>query len=885
MAKRTKVAPVPAAESTIDNESLYRAVFENMSEGVALCRIVIERGKPRDFVYLRVNAAFERLTGLSNVAGRKVSDVIPGIRETSPELFETYGRVAATGEPEQFETFIPGLVRWFQISAYCPAPGHFVAVFSVITDRKKSEAALQLFRALIDQSRDAIEVVDPKTGRYIDVNERGLRQLGYDRHEFLALSVPNVDPTVDATSFAGIVAELREAGVRTWPGIHRRKDGSTFPVEIGVSLVQLDQEYLIAVVSDVTDRRRAEAELRLQGAALNAAANAVVITDREGAIAWVNPAFTELTGYRAGEALGKNPRELVKSGVHDDAFYRGMWETILAGKVWRGRMTNRRKDGSLYYEEQTITPVKGERGEITHFIAIKRDLTTERRLEERYRSVFDGAPLGLFVTTASGAILEANPELLRILDYPDRDALLKVRAPDIYAQPADRERYLSLTNRDGVVRGFATVLKRRDGTAFPVELSARAVKDAAGNLARIEGTVTDVSDRQSLEAQLVQAQKMEAVGLLAGGIAHDFNNLLGAITMFGELAAADLPEGDTRREDLDSIQEAVARATTLTRQLLTFSRQQVVHPKVLDPNVVIADVLKILGRLIGEDIELITELDRDAGLVLADESQLEQVLMNLAVNARDAMPSGGKLTISTSRVHLDELMARVKGLEHGGHFLVLSVADTGTGMPADVQAHAFEPFFTTKGAKGTGLGLATVYGIVKQSGGHVGVASEPGRGTTFMIHLPVSSGLPAEHETIASQSEASGGTETVLVVEDDPAVRLAVSSVLSRLGYTLLVARTAEDALLKAREHSGPIDLILSDVVMPGMDGPDLIREIWKVRPDSKALLTSGYAGDAIGQHRVTESNAPFLEKPFTAASLAQRVRQVLDGVPDVKAL
>ncbi|MFI5208646.1 MAG: PAS domain S-box protein, partial [Gemmatimonadales bacterium] len=304
-----------ADQATLDGESLYRAVFEHMSEGVALCRMLFDKaGRPHDFEYLRVNAAFEKLTGLMNVTGRKVSDVIPGILESSPELIETYGRVATTGRPEKFETYVKGLDSWFSIAAYRPVPDHFVAVFTVITQRKNAETALELFRALIDRSRDGIEVVDPETGRYLDVNEKACLDSGYTREEFLALSVRDLDPTVDARAFKKAQAELRKTGALMWQGVRRRKDGSLFPVEVSVANVQIDRTFQVAVVRDISDRMRSEAQMRLQAAALNAAANAIVITDRSGSIAWVNPAFTDLTGYGIGEALGRNPRELVKSG-------------------------------------------------------------------------------------------------------------------------------------------------------------------------------------------------------------------------------------------------------------------------------------------------------------------------------------------------------------------------------------------------------------------------------------------------------------------------------------------------------------------------------------------------------------------------------------------
>ncbi|HEY2804328.1 MAG TPA: PAS domain S-box protein [Gemmatimonadales bacterium] len=500
---------------------------------------------------------------------------------------------------------------------------------------------------------------------------------------------------------------------------------------------------------------------RLHSAALDAAANAIVITDREGIMVWVNPAFTRLTGFSAEEALGKNPRDLIKSGAHEPAFYRDLWQTVLAGNVWHGEMTNRRKDGTVYPEEQTITPVKDAQGKITHFIAIKQDLTEAKRLE----------------------------------------------------------------------------------------------------------------------AQIQQAQKMESVGHLAGGIAHDFNNLLGVITVFGELAGDGLPADDPRRADLQNIQDAVQRAATLTRQLLAFSRQQVLHPRVLDPNAVITDLMKMLGRLIGEDIEMITELDKNAGRVRIDTGQLEQVLVNLAVNARDAMPRGGKLRIATSPVQLDNNAAHQQGLERAGGYAVLTVSDTGSGMSAETQARAFEPFFTTKGTKGTGLGLATVHGIIRQSHGNIVISSTIGTGTTLTVFLPQVASHEEERRAMAREPETQGGSETVLLVEDDAAIRLAASTVLMRLGYMVIVALTGEEALAQADRHQGAIHLVISDVVLPGLDGLGLVGRLREQRPKIKALLMSGYPSDSMTRRGVEQSGLPFLEKPFSTSSLSRGVRDALDSV------
>jgi nitrogen-specific signal transduction histidine kinase/ActR/RegA family two-component response regulator len=392
----------------------------------------------------------------------------------------------------------------------------------------------------------------------------------------------------------------------------------------------------------------------------------------------------------------------------------------------------------------------------------------------------------------------------------------------------------------------------------------------------------DISGRRRLEDQLRQAQKMEAVGRLSGGIAHDFNNLLGIIIGYGEILEEGTKEGDPLRDSVGEILKAGRQAASLTRQLLAFSRQQVLEPKILDLSGVVSDVEKMLRRLIGEDIELTTSLDRELGKVKADQGQIEQVLLNLAVNARDAMPNGGKLLIATSNEEIDEVFAHQSPYTvEVGSYICLSVTDTGCGMDAATQAQIFEPFFTTKEkGKGTGLGLSTVYGVVKQSGGHINVYSEVGTGTTFKIYLPrVDASLhkegPRSNANISLQ-----GTETVLLVEDEDGLRNLTRTLLERCGYTVLVAKNASEALEVSRQHKGPVHLLLTDVVMPGANGRVLAQQLSEQRPDIKVVYMSGYTGQTFGGHAILDPGTFFLMKPFTRDALARKIRAALDGVP-----
>jgi PAS domain S-box-containing protein len=604
--------------------------------------MLFEDDRPVDFVYLEVNRTFGELTELKNVVGRRVTEVIPGIRQSHPEVFDIYGRVALTGRPERFEVYLKPLERWLAISVSSPRKGYFVAVFD-----------------------------------------------------------------------------------------------------------------------NITERRVAEESLRLQSAALHAAADAIMITDRAGVIEWVNPAFTQLTGYTAEEALGKPPGDLVKSGKHVPAFFEELWETILARRTWRGEIINRRKDGSLYTERQTVTPILDASGAITHFVAIKNDITERLQLEAQYR----------------------------------------------------------------------------------------------------------------------QAQKMESVGHLASGIAHDFNNLLTVINGMSQLVLSEVSKGDAVYADVQEILHAGERAATLTRQLLAFSRQQILEPRVMNFNTVVARMESLLRRLLGEDIDLVVVPAPGLSNVKADPGQIEQVITNLAVNARDAMPQGGRLTIETQCVTIDKDVARQLGVTMpSGSYVLLAVSDSGGGMDEATRARIFEPFFTTKGpSRGTGLGLSTVYGIVKQSHGFIWAYSEVGQGTSFKIYLPQvteAAGRDRPRPTVVSRS----GTETILLAEDNAGLRKLAMRVLEPAGYTVLGAATAEEALRLLERHEGSVHLLLSDVVMPGMSGRQLAEHLAQTRPGLKVLYMSGYTSDTIVRHGVLEAQVPFLNKPFSAAALLQKVREVLDS-------
>jgi two-component system, cell cycle sensor histidine kinase and response regulator CckA len=506
-------------------------------------------------------------------------------------------------------------------------------------------------------------------------------------------------------------------------------------------------------------QQAAEDQLRKLSRAVEQSADLVVITDREGHIEYVNPAFEALTGYTREEVLGTKP-ELLKSGQQDRAFYKSLWETILSGNIFRCVLANKKKNGDLFYVEKTIAPVRDPSGKITHFISNDRDIT----------------------------------------------------------------------------------------------------------------------ERRKLEAQLLQAQKMDAVGQLAGGVAHDFNNLLMVISSYAELSLDTLTPENPLHHKLTEILKASRRAADLTRQLLAFSRKQIQALQSLDLNSIVKELGRMLPRLVGEHIRVTLKPHEKLGRINADPVQIEQIIINLATNARDAMSSGGELIIETANIHLDETYVHRRPMVPPGDYVLLTLSDSGTGIVPEDLPHIFEPFFTTKKkGEGTGLGLATVYGIIKQSGGFIWVYSEPGLGTTFKIYFPLLQ-KPGDQkaEIPRPQVEVPKGSETLLIVEDEDAVRISASEFLRGCGYTVVEARNGQHAIDVASHYDGTIHLMITDVVMPQMGGGPAALEISLRRPALKVLYISGYANPTLLHHGVCDGEPLFLQKPFTLRTLAQKIRQAL---------
>ena len=511
-----------------------------------------------------------------------------------------------------------------------------------------------------------------------------------------------------------------------------------------------------------------------------------------------------------------------------------------------------------------------------------------RRSESNFRSLVTNAPYGICRCDSQGNLLDINPALVATLGYTSGSELIGRSLATLYA---DGQQWFLLADYFRLLKEFHGVVaewSRKDGSSTAVRLSGRAISDESG-IVTFELFTEDVTERRALEQQLRQSQKMEAIGRLAGGIAHDFNNLLMVISGYSEFLLERLGPDPNLRGPAQEISSAAERATSLTRQLLAFSRKQMLAPKVLDLNDVVTENLRMLTRLIGEDIDLVMIPGSELVPVKVDPGQIEQVILNLAVNARDAMPQGGKLTIETANITLDEDYARVHAPVQPGDYVMLAISDTGVGMDAETQSRIFEPFFTTKGPKGTGLGLSTVYGIVKQSGGYIWVYSEPGKGTSFKIYFPravEAEPVVAEEQPAAAAAAALAeqARETILVVEDEGNLRRLTRHFLENQGYTVLEAADGAAAVQIAVAHQGTIHLLLTDVIMPGMNGRELAQRVSEIRPNIKILYMSGYTENAIGHNGTLDAGVTLIQKPFNLQALKAKVREVLDQYPPQEA-
>ncbi len=899
------------------------------------------------------------------------------------------------------------------------SPAKVVVVSRDITERKEAEKALldseRRYRLLFQANPHPMWFYDSETLAFLDVNDAAIHHYGYTRDEFLSMTIKDVRPSEELPRLMEDIAKSHigiDVGGQ-WK--HRKKDGTIISVEITTHEIEYSgRKAKVVLVHDITRRQQVEQELKKLSSAIEQTADSILITDKMGVIEYVNPAFEASTGYSKEFAIGKTPA-IVKSGKQGKEFYEVLWATIRSGHVFRGEIINKKRNGELFHEQLTISPVFDVTGTIIHFVGAGRDITEHKRLEqeiseseqrfreltdtikevfwltnsgktemlyisrgyeevwgrscasllanpascadsihpddrdrviqsanskqasgeyneeyrilrpdgairwihdrafpvrdqtgavtriagvaeditvrkqaeealvrseERYRSLFEESKDGLFISTIEGQLIDVNSATLRIFGYDSKEEVLGLNVPkDVYVDESDREKLLGRLSVENSVEDFETVVKRKDGQRLNVMLSVTAVRDAQGNVSMIRGLIRDVTRQRQLEQQLIQSQKMESLGTLAGGIAHDFNNILGIIVGHATLLEAMEESSPRLSRSVEVISKSAQRGAGLVRQLLTFARKTDAMLESVMINEVVKEIVKLLEETIPKVITVTTDLSPRLPSVVADVTQIHQVLLNLSVNARDAMlPKGGTLSISTKLVANEDVrdqFPKASALE----YVLLTVTDTGMGMDDATRRRIFEPFFTTKErGKGTGLGLATVYGIVEGHNGFIDVVSEPGRGTSFLLYFPIlQQRLEVMEREPRADAKAFGGTETILLVEDEEMLREPIMDILQAQGYSVITADDGIDAVGKYSKDHERIDLVITDLGLPKLGGEALIKALKEIDESTRIIVASGHIESDLKVQLRTAGVIDFINKPFRPKELLGKVRQTLD--------
>ena len=783
---------------------------------------------------------------------------------------------------------------WFEGSISPMSDDSVVWIAHDISERKRTQEALKAseaeLRALFEAMTDVIFVLDSE-GRCLRIAPTDPTHLYESSAILVGKTLHEIYPKPKADLFLAHIRQVLDEGERSNIEYSLPIKGSELWFDGSVSPITSDSVLWIA--RDITERKLAENQLRLQldftEAITISLGEGVYALDQHGRLIFMNLAAERALGWTRSELLGQSMHEIIHF-QHADGRLRSADECPLLGVLRSGEAIEvesdvfTRKDGSTFPVSYSSSPII-TRGQVVGAVLAFRDITERQRAEqelskseERYRDLVENARDIIYTHDLEGNYTSVNKASEQVTGYTREESLKMNMMQTVTPESLEKARQMltiKIAGEEETIYDLEIITK--DGRRIAVEVNTRLIFQDEVPIG-VQGIARDVTERKHLEEQLRQSQKLEAVGQLAGGIAHDFNNLLTAIIGYSQLTLRQLQTEDPLRSNLEEIKRAGERAAALTRQLLAFSRKQVLQPKTLDLNAVVSEIEKMLQRLIGEDIELQTVLQSDLGSIKGDPGQIEQVLMNLAVNARDAMPQGGKLTIETHNVSVDEGYISQHIAVSPGPYVMLAVSDTGIGMDEQTQQRIFDPFFTTKElGKGTGLGLSTVYGIVKQSGGNIWVYSELGQGTTFKIYLPRLDEQAQESRPGKERQEAIFGKETILLAEDEEMVRSLMRNVLKRQGYEVLEAANGGAALLLCECHEGPIHLMITDVVMPEMSGRELTDRLTRLRPEMKVLFMSGYTDDTIVRHGILESDIAFLQKPFTPHALALKVRELLD--------
>jgi two-component system, cell cycle sensor histidine kinase and response regulator CckA len=820
----------------------------------------------------------------TKLLGKKLGDICP-LSEDRP-FEDACRRAMADHVAGTFEHYLESNHQWYAVTALPDSGGGIVVRFADITHHKLTEDALrkseEKFSKAFRSSPVPMAIVDvDKNSCFLDINESFERVTGFRRDEIIGRTSTELGLYSDLRDLQESRKRLMaEGGYRNLEFRFRKKNGDLLVGLISAEQIELAGSVCaIATAVDVTESRRAAQALQeseeLYRQLFEVESDAILLVDREsGTLLAANAAASSLYGYSRDELLSMNrihlsaePEETIRATMEMRTFIPLRW--------------HRKKDGTVFPVEISgcYFDLKGR----SVFVSAIRDITNRKLIEEalkkseeKFSKAFHSNPTAIVIADLSNrSYLEVNPTFEQATGYR-RDEVVGHDWADLclWTDPLVRDKVVVELLREGSIRNFEYRFRKKHGEEGVGLLSAELM-EIDGKQCAITTTV-DITERLHLESQLRQAQRLESVGRLAGGVAHDFNNLLTIINGYSRLILNALQPSDPLHSYAQEVSKAGDHAAALTKQLLAFSRKQILEPRLLDVNTVVKETGRMLRRLIGEDIELTTKLDPFLGQVMVDPDQIHQVIMNLVVNARDAMPDGGKLGITTENTVVDESFPTAHPDALPGKYVVMTVTDNGLGMDERTLQSAFEPFFTTKEhGKGTGLGLSTVYGIVRQSGGWLDVRSEVGRGSSFKVYIPRVEAGPTPVPA-ATTSKALRGGETVLVVEDQEAVRELSKTILEEYGYHVLEATNGDEALTFVEQHPDEIDLLLADVILPGMNGMDLSIRLRELRPKLKVLFTSGYPADVIARRGVLERDVAYLPKPLSPETLVAKVREVL---------
>ena len=781
-----------------------------------------------------------------------------------------------------------GTYRWFRVQAQPErdGSGRLIKWYGTAIDiheiKRLEQVASRLARRLtttLESLTDAFFTVD-RDRRFTYINAKAVSLLGRSRADMLGRDMRDFVPAAADGLFE---RQFRRAEVKnipvslveyfvppaTWVEVRM------YPSEDGMAFI----------FRDITRRRLDSEQLRLQQAALEAASDSISVTNRAGLLQWVNPAFAERYGYTREECVGHTPGSLIKSGRQDQAFYRSMWKTILAGEVWSSEIINRRRDGGMVTEEIAINPIRGANGRVTHFIAIKRDITRRKREAEtllEQAALLDKAKDAITVRDLEHRVTYWNKSAERLYGWSVAEAVGRVVTELLYRDPKAFLAATAATLKEGEWNGELDHYTRT-GRKLTVASSWTLVRDESGQPKSIFVISTDVTEKKKLEAQFLRAQRLESIGTLAGGIAHDLNNVLAPILISIDLFRID----ETNPERLDllrSIEKSAQHGAELVRQVLSFARGMEGDFVELDLRHIARDLQQILRDTFPKNIDFALKSARDLWTVRADATQVHQVLMNLFVNARDAMPGGGRLTLALENIVIDDANMSVNPDAKVGPFVVMQVEDTGAGIPPEIRERIFDPFFTTKEVgKGTGLGLATVLTIVKGHGGFIDVHSVPGKGSKFSVYLPVGSAAgPAEVAAAENKRLPQGNGELVLLADDEESVRYVTRKTLERFGYRVILASNGAEAVALYARHRPDVAVVLIDMAMPIMDGPAAIVALRSINPEVKIVCSSGHVSNGDVTKALGAGGQHFVSKPYTAEALLKVLAQAL-GKPDSK--